>query len=107
MLFFLSIITFSTSNAIGIDEGKDSKKENTESVESAEMISELLASLESEELAFDEVTPQDNIQIFNANDEVLFDGSENTMKDDPKLVVMKRKAEFLFESNGTKVYKIF
>ncbi|MEL6560752.1 MAG: hypothetical protein AAFQ94_21340 [Bacteroidota bacterium] len=107
MLLFLSVITFSTSNAIGIDDGKSSKKESTETVESTELINELLESLETEELVFNEVTPQDNIQIFNANDEVLFDGSESEMKNDQKLVVIKRKAEFLFESNGTKIYKVF
>ena len=107
MLLFFSANTINSGFAFGIEDGKISKNELVKPAGNTELVNELLKSLEPEEPFSDEVGVQDEIQIFNNNDEVLFSGFQNEIKKDQKLVIMQRKAEFLFESNGTKVYKVF
>ena len=107
MLLFFSANTINSGFAFGIEDGKISKNELVKPAGNTELVNELLKSLEPEEPFSEEVGVQDEIQIFNNNDEVLFSGFQNEIKKDQKLVIMQRKAEFLFESNGTKVYKVF
>jgi len=111
-MVMLLLITFATTGNILANEdgdGKSSENEKIESAESAEMIDELLETLEAEELDFSLNANEDAFQVFDKNDEVLFSGSKTEWenKSNKNLIMMKRKAEFLFESNGTKVYKVF
>ena len=109
MILAFTIITAGNCIALNGHDEKDSKKETIESVENAEMIDELLKTLEAEEFDFSTTDQENSFQIFDKNDEVLFSGSEKEWKNQnhKELVIMKRKAEFLFETNGTKIYKVF
>lgn len=109
MYISLAIVTssFSTNN----NEGNKKKAENatkTDSVMTEELIDEIY---ETEELAFDflEELESPAFQVMNSDDQLIFSGSKKEWENQQnrELIIMKRKAEFLFESNGTKIYKVF
>ena len=109
ILVIITLITIGNSMAFNGNDEKNAKKENKESIENSEMIDELLETLEVEEFEFNTQNQQNAFQIFDHNDNVLYSGSEKEWesKGNKKLITMKRKAEFLFESNGSKIYKVF
>ncbi len=106
-LLIISVITF--GNALATNGEGKKEKENKEAVAEAKMIDELLESLETEAFEIPTVTADNAFQVFDQNDNVLFSGTEKQWGDtnNKKLITLKRKAEFLFESNGSKIYKVF
>jgi len=72
------------------------------------MIEELKVSFELEESPAAVSIPA-VFEVYGPNDEILFSGSKAQWNDEAnmKLVMLKRKAEFLFDTDGTQIYKIF
>ena len=108
-LLIISVITFGNALATNGEDKKETKKENKEALAEAKMIDELLESLETEAFEISTVNAENAFQVFDQNDNILFSGTEKQWKDanNKKLITLKRKAEFLFESNGSKIYKVF
>ncbi len=98
-----SAFAFSSNNA---SDPKDKKTTTEDSVEMEELVTEVF---EIEELDFAVEKKESALQVMDAHDNVIFSGSKIDWENqkDRKLVIMKRKAEFLFELNGTQIYKVF
>ena len=101
-------------SAFATTSGDDSSKIKKEvSVEEAAMINELLAEMEkAEELDFMIENFQTNkvtFEIYNNADQLIFSGTQKQWDDktDKDLIEMKRKAEFLMDTDGTNIYKVF
>ncbi len=111
LLTFILITLLTVSNSFAFAHGNEKKAdpESKETIENVEEFDELLASLEIEEFEFSITDDSNAFQIIDENDKILFSGSEKEWKNqsNKKLVIMKRKAELLFESNGSKIYKVF
>ncbi|MGB3465480.1 MAG: hypothetical protein WBA74_09420 [Cyclobacteriaceae bacterium] len=62
-----------------------------------------------EDLDFAENIVNDEIQVVDKSDKIIYSGSAKEWNNhtDKKMIIMKRKAELLFESNGTMIYKVF
>jgi len=50
-----------------------------------------------------------SFEVYDSKDHLIFTGSQKQWddKNNKQLISMKRKAEFLFDSDGTNIYKIF
>lgn len=108
LISFTVVTTSLASNNTDGDKKKVEKTTEADSIMAEELIDELY---EIEELEFDflEELASPEFQVMNSQDQLIFSGSKKEWdnKNNRELVVMKRKAEFLFESNGTKIYKVF
>lgn len=91
--------------------GNKGKSTEKISVEDSLMIEELQIAFdledEMEQLNTQSNTPQ--FQVFDSNDKLVFSGSKKEWNNNSnkKLAMLKRKAEFLFDTDGTQVYRIF
>ena len=117
-LMLAAIVMAGSVSAISSSKRKSSKDANTELAEesireqrkNAQLIEELsnLYNSPSEELAeIDFVVPE--YEIYDADDNLIFSGSADQWENESneKLSQMKRKSDFLFETNGTNIYKVF
>ncbi len=108
----LALITFITFNPASANNEGQKKSKMTISVEDSLTVEELLVEINSfdllEELEFS-VNNAPKFQVFDANDKLLFSGNQKQWGNhkNKELVMIKRKAEYLFESDGTQIYKIF
>ena len=52
---------------------------------------------------------QVSFEVYDHNDALIFTGNQKQWDDlnNKKLISIKRKAEFLFETDGTSIYKVF
>jgi len=77
--------------------------------EQAEITADLIEAIYAEEEEAIILPSKKMVEIYDANDALLFQGSkvdwDNNTSD--QLTIMKRKAEFFFESDGTEIYKVF
>lgn len=84
---------------------KEDKVSKVDSLHIQEMLFEL-SELEDESLSFN--TPS-SVEVYDINDQLIFSGTkaewENTQN--PATTILKRKAELLFELEGSRVYKVF
>ena len=84
--------------------------EKATTVEEALMIEDLLNSLEeAEDLAVLESGGTSMVEVYDSNDELLLSVTEVKWNAQQaiEIVSMNRNAEFLFEMNGTSIYKVF
>ena len=90
--------------------GDSAKAEKVTSKEEKLMIEDLLKSLEDmNELDVIESNEVSKVEVYNSNDELLLTVTEaewNAQKA-KEIVTMNRTAEFLFEMDGTRIYKVF
>lgn len=99
-------------SAFAAPNGNDSVKTKKEvSKEEATMIVDLLAEMEKAEAAenlFSEIN-KETFEIYNSNDQLIFTGTQKQWDDQTNkdLIAMKRKAEFLMDTDGTSIYKVF
>ena len=89
----------------------DPEKKLKESVDST-TIEEALIDLEDVDVMisdFETMDLEQFVEIYNDQDQLVFSGSiiEYENMDTPEGIQLKRKADFLFESGNTKVYKVF
>lgn len=110
LMALLLILLFTSSSAFALN-NNDSKNpkvktKTEESVDTEELMTEIF---EIEELDFATENLESAFQVMDAQDKLIFSGSKKEWenKENKKLITMKRKAEFLFESNGTQIYKVF
>ena len=91
-------------------------KENTTKIETLSYLEEeeLIAEDLIEALYAEEETDiidlqiENTVEIYDANDVKVFEGSKAQWENaGESLAPLKRKAELLFESEGTEVYKVF
>jgi len=117
-LMLAALVMAGSVSAISSSNRKSSASSNTEMVEelireqrkNAQLIEELsnLYNSPSEELEeMDLLFPA--YEIYDVDDNLIFSGTVEQWENDSneKLSQMKRKSDFLFESNGTQIYKVF
>ena len=106
-LTLAAIITIAPAMANG---NKDKNNEKL-SVEDSLMIEELqvIFNLEDELSELNQSVEIPSFQVFDTNDHLIFSGSKTQWNDqaNKKLTMIKRKAEFMFNADGTQIYKIF
>ena len=89
----------------------ESKGKKRLSAEDSVMVEELMADIHFEEelnvLASSEIV--ESFKVYNSHDDVVFSGTQKQWDNqkNKSLVMLKRKAEFLFSSNGENIYKVF
>ena len=104
-------LCITTGSAFATVNGNDSVKTKKEvSTEESMMIDDLLAEFEKAE-ELDKMFESGNIsfEVYDNNDQLIFSGNQKQWDDlnNKKLISVKRKAEFLFETDGTSIYKVF
>ena len=90
--------------------GDSLKAKKEVSKEETMMIQDLLIALEEiDELdnSLPETAP--TVEVYGANDELLFSGTQANWdaQNTTAQIALKRKAELLFEVDGTSIYKVF
>ena len=104
----LLLLTLSAAYASPLNDGEKGKEKVN--AKDSVLMEELIADLEwEEELDIPTITNAESFKVYDANDDVIFSGTKKQWenKKDRNLTMIKRKAEFLFESLGTKIYKVF
>lgn len=108
----LFVILGANANSLS-NNGKGNKDKNkSETIEDSIMVEDILVELEEMDLdifELDVLQVSQEIEVYNNLDQLVFSGStqewENTQN--PEIIGLKRKADFLLESGNTKVYKVF
>jgi hypothetical protein len=108
----LFVILGANANTLS-NNGKGNKDKNkSETIEDSLMVEDILVELEEMDLdifELDVLQVSQEIEVYNNLDQLVFSGStqewENTQN--PEIIRLKRKADFLLESGNTKVYKVF
>ncbi len=108
----LFVILGANANSLS-NNGKGNKDKNkSETIEDSLMVEDILVELEEMDLdifELDVLQVSQEIEVYNNLDQLIFSGStqewENTQN--PEIIRLKRKADFLLESGNTKVYKVF
>ncbi|MCR9251244.1 MAG: hypothetical protein NXI20_12515 [bacterium] len=108
----LFVILGANANSLS-NNGKGNKDKNkSETIEDSLMVEDILVELEEMDLdifELDVLQVSQEIEVYNGLDQLVFSGStqewENTQN--PEIIRLKRKADFLLESGNTKVYKVF
>ena len=106
---FVALVMFITAMKLSATENKgDSLKAGKEvSKEEVVMIEDLLNSLEEVDELIDMTEVEvPAVEVYNGQDELLFSGTQAEW-DAANLISMKRKAELLFQLDGTSIYKVF
>lgn len=110
MTLLLSTASLSATEGTSTNPGDSAKAEKVTSKEEKLMIEDLLKSLEDmNELDVIESNEVSKVEVYNSNDELLLTVTEaewNAQKA-KEIVTMNRTAEFLFEMDGTRIYKVF
>ncbi len=93
-------------------EGNKEKNKTEISTEDSLMIEELLMDLDemdAELFELEVLQVDQEIEVYDVNDQLIFSGSNEEWENisNPELITLKRKADFLFESGNTEVYKVF
>lgn len=109
---FIALVMLVTVVKLSASENKaDTLKAKKEvSKEEVIMIEDLLAALEEmdemEDIAAETVP---SIEVYNSNDELVFSGTQEAWnaQNTAELIAAKRKAELLFQLDGTSIYKVF
>jgi len=94
----------------GVNDNDSSKSKKEVSTEETIMIDDLLMELEkAEEQASMFETKTTSFEVYDGKDQLVFTGTQKQWNDknNKELISLKRKAEFLFETDGTSIYKVF
>ena len=108
--FALAFCITATSAIAGIDKGDSVKVDNKAATEEAIIIEDLWAEFEKEEAADQLIEASEvTFEVYNQNNQLVFTGTQAEWDNDQdtEVVTLKRKAEFLFETDGTSIYKVF
>ncbi|MEL7146831.1 MAG: hypothetical protein AAFO69_10715 [Bacteroidota bacterium] len=90
--------------------GSDSAETENAAKEEAIMVEDLLNSLEEiEDAVIMETEEVATVEVYNSNDQLLMTVTAKDWQAQKatEIVKMNRKAEFLFEIDGTSIYKVF
>ncbi len=109
--FFTALAVIGLMTITSLSASAEPEKELNKSVDSV-TISEILVELEDVDLSMADIetmASSQSIEIYNAQDQLVFSGTSQEYENmkNPADILLKRKADFLFESGNTKVYKIF
>lgn len=108
----LFVILGANANTLSNNGKGNNDKNKSETIEDSLMVEDILVELEEMDLdifELDVLQVSQEIEVYNNLDQLIFSGStqewENTQN--PEIIGLKRKADFLLESGNTKVYKVF
>lgn len=104
------VLCFTVSSVFAAMNDKDSLKTKTVlSHEETVIIEDILAEFEKD-AEIDQLIDDSEItvEVYDQNDQLVFSGSQYQWEEEENtdLAPLKRKAEFLFETEGASVYKI-
>jgi len=110
-LALLLLLNLSAAYSFEIS-GKD-KDSKELSVEDSLMVEELISEMDNDILneqgIESELSSNAAFKVYNVGNQLIFSGSQADWSNqkNKELIMIKRKAEYLFESDGTKIYMIF
>ena len=109
-IFALAFCITVASAFAGTNNGDSLKVDSKANTEEALVIEDILAEFEKA-AEMDELIEISEVsfEVYDQNDQLVFSGTQTQWDDEQNtpVVSLKRKAEFLFETEGTNVYKVF